>query len=81
MSKNSKPIVVTVTDDAVAQIHQLADQLAAEGMEVSRVLPVTGVIGGSIAPSKVPALAKVGGVLSVEDEIISHLPPADSPLQ
>lgn len=77
----SKSVIVTVSDNALPNIRQLADELGAKGMKVDRVLPVTGVITGSCTASKVPALGKVDGVLSVEEETTARLPPADSPVQ
>lgn len=77
----AKSIIVTVSDDALPNISQLADDLSAKGLEVDRVLPVTGVITGSVVASKVPALGKVDGVLSVEEEASARLPSPDSPVQ
>lgn len=76
-----KSVIVTVSDDALPNIHQLADELGAKGMKVDRVMPVTGVITGSLKASKVSALGKVVGVLSVEEETTAQLPPPDSPVQ
>jgi hypothetical protein len=75
------PVIVTVADEQLKDIHDVADQLKAKGMSVERVLPVTGVISGSTAPSKVAALKKVTGVMSVEEEVTAPLPAPDSPLQ
>lgn len=81
MSKKLKPIIVTVTDDMLKDIHQVADQLVAKGMKVDRVMPVTGVIAGSCPSTKMSALEKVNGVMSVEEEAVAHLPPPNSPVQ
>jgi hypothetical protein len=81
MSKNLKPIIVTVTDDMLKNIHQVADHLSARGMKVKRVMPITGVITGSSESAKMPALSHVDGVMSIEEEAVAVLPPADSPLQ
>jgi hypothetical protein len=77
----AKPIVVTVTDEALENIQAVADKLASEGMKVENVLPVTGVISGSCPASKKAKLRKVEGVQSVEDEVQVQLPPADSGVQ
>lgn len=77
----AKSIIVTVSDDALPNIRQLADDLGAKGLKVERVLPVTGVITGSCAASKIPALGEVEGVLSVEEEVTARLPPSDSSVQ
>jgi hypothetical protein len=50
-------------------------------MNVTRVLPMTGVIAGSSASTKVASLRKVAGVASVEEEVVAELPPSDSKLQ
>jgi hypothetical protein len=77
----SKSIVVTVADGALKEIRKVADQLSAKGMNVTRVLPMTGVIAGSSASTKVASLRKVAGVASVEEEVVAELPPSDSKLQ
>lgn len=81
MPKNLKSFIVTVTDDKLKDIQKVADQLADKGMKVNRVLPITGVISGLCASNKVSDLEKVSGVMSVEEEAVAELPPADSPLQ
>jgi hypothetical protein len=81
VAEKPKSLIVTLTDDVLDNINQVADQLAAKGMKVSRVMPITGVIAGSAPSTKVSALKKVGGVQSVEEEAIAHLPPPDSPTQ
>ncbi|MEO6196100.1 MAG: hypothetical protein ABIS20_24025 [Thermoanaerobaculia bacterium] len=81
MAKKSKSLIVTVNDDALKNIHQLAADLGAKGLKVDRVLPVTGVIAGSYAGSKISELKKVDGVLSVEEELVAELPPPDSSVQ
>jgi cobalamin biosynthesis Co2+ chelatase CbiK len=81
MSKKSKPIVVVVADDMLPNIKQVADRLAAEGMKVERVMPMTGVISGSYESTDMSSLEKVNGVMSVEEEATAHLLPPDSSLQ
>ncbi|MDP9177625.1 MAG: hypothetical protein M3O61_08100 [Gemmatimonadota bacterium] len=77
----SKPIIVTVADAKLKNIQQVADQLTAEGMQVRRVLPITGVISGLYTSVNLSDLEKVDGVMSVEEEVSAQLPPADSTLQ
>jgi hypothetical protein len=72
VAAKTKPIIVTISDDGLKDI---------QGMRVSRVLPVTGVICGSSPSGKMPALRKVTGVSSVEEEASAELPPPDSKLQ
>jgi hypothetical protein len=72
MSKKLKQIIVIITDNMLKDIHQVADQLASKGMKVDRVMPVTGVIAGSAPSTKIPALEKVEGVMSVEEEATAY---------
>ncbi len=83
MAKPEKPksIIVTVSDDALKEIRQVANELTAKGMKVSRVLPMTGVIAGVSGSAKLPLLRKVAGVMSVEEEVVAELPPSDSKVQ
>lgn len=81
MPKKSKSIIVTVSDEALQDIQQLADSLGVKGMKVTRVMPLTGVIAGSAPASRVSALKKVDGVMSVEEEFVAELPPSDSKVQ
>jgi hypothetical protein len=74
----AKPIIVTVSDAGMKDIHAIADRLAARGMTVSRVLTHTGTITGSSAAGKVASLEKVEGVLSVADDTYVELPPTGS---
>lgn len=59
---------MTVDDNHLSEIQQVADRLRAAGMQVEQVLEVTGVITGSIPESQKTALAGVSGVADVEDE-------------
>ena len=81
MPKKSQSIIVTVADEAIDKIDELAEKLTAKGMTVDRVMPITGVISGSAPSSKLASLKKVAGVLSVEEEVSAELPPPDSPVQ
>lgn len=81
MAKKLMPIIVTVTDEKLKDIHKVADQLSSKGMKVDNVMTITGVITGSSPSTKVSVLEKVNGVLSIEKEAVAELPPPDSPLQ
>src|SRR5436190_7292522 len=72
VSTGPKSVIVTVSDDALKDIHHLASRLTEHGLKVNRVLPVTGVISGSIATSKMSALRDVSGVSSVEEELEAY---------
>ena len=78
-AKPHKPVIVTVTDAMLPDIHGVAERLVAKGMKVDRVLPMTGVISGSSAASKMSGLKNVSGVMSVEEEAVAELPPPGSP--
>ncbi len=80
-AKDIKSVIVTVSDDAMNNMDNVAKQLENNGMKVKRVLQSTGVITGSCSTGKIADLQKVSGVMSVEEEIIAHLPPPDSPIQ
>ncbi len=77
----SNPVIITVTDDMLDKIDEVANQLSAKGMKVDRVMPITGVIAGSSAAGKLSALKDVDGVMSVEEEAVAYLPPPNSPIQ
>jgi hypothetical protein len=72
LSKESKSVIVTVADDALGDIHSLATRLKSHGMKVTRILPTTGVISGSVSAAKMPALRDVSGVMSVEEELSAY---------
>lgn len=76
-----KTVVVTVSDAALENIQSVADELAAKGLKVDRVLKVTGVITGSCPTTKKASLRSVDGVQSVEEEAEVHLAPPDSDAQ
>jgi hypothetical protein len=80
-SADHTPVIITVTDAKLKTIQQVAQQLAAKGMKVKRVLPITGVISGSSPSSKMASLESVEGVASVEEELAAVLPPPDSQVQ
>ena len=81
LPKKLQSIIVTVADEALNNINELADELAAKGMKVDRVMPLTGVISGSAPSQKLSSLKKVAGVSSVEKELSAELPPPDSSVQ
>jgi hypothetical protein len=80
-AKSRTPVIVTVSGRMLKNIHQLAEQLGAKGMKVNRVMPVLGVISGTLPSSKMSTLRTVDGVESVEEEVTAVLPPPDSPVQ
>lgn len=81
MPNKRKPIIVTVADDALKNIDELAAKLAAKGMRVDRIMPITGIISGSCPSTRMGELENVDGVTSVEEEASAELPPPDQSLQ
>jgi hypothetical protein len=59
-------IVVTVDDQNLSEIESVVTALEAAGMKIDRVLPITGIITGEIARSKLEELKSVPGVADVE---------------
>jgi hypothetical protein len=74
-------ITVTVTDDHLQQIDQLAERLRAAGMQVEQVLRPIGLIIGSVDSERRLALTDTPGVARVEDETSYQLPPPDAEIQ
>lgn len=74
-------VTVTVDDEHLDRIEDLADQLRAAGMQVHQVLRSVGIITGEVAGPARPAIARLPGVASVEDQRIFQLPPPDADIQ
>jgi hypothetical protein len=77
----SDKVTVTVHDDQLAHIDELADQLRAAGMRVDQVLHPVGVITGSVPSTRRAMIEAVPGVAAVEDETTFQLPPPDAEIQ
>lgn len=74
-------ITVTVDDDHLDRIEDVADQLRASGVQVHQVLGSVGIITGEVTDAQRPAITQVSGVASVEDQQAFQLPPPDSDIQ
>ena len=59
-------IVVTVDDQNLSVIESVVSGLESAGMKVDEMLPVTGIITGEVARSKLEQLKSVTGVAGVE---------------
>ena len=59
-------IVVTVDDQNLSVIESVVTALESAGMKVDEMLPVTGIITGEVARSKLEQLKSVTGVAGVE---------------
>jgi len=73
--------IVTVDDDHLDQIREIADRCRSLGMEVQQVLNQAGVISGRVDPRKVAKVQQVRGVSSVEPAGSIQIPPPDSEIQ
>jgi predicted CoA-binding protein len=73
MSNQMKPVVITVTDDKLESIYQVAELLAINGFQVDEVFPLTGVIVGKSPLEQISALEQIDGVMGVEEEATAQL--------
>ena len=74
-------ISVTVDDEHLARIGDVAAGLRANGMQVDQVLDQLGVISGSAPEDRQQSLQAVAGVKSVEASHHFQIPPPDAPVQ
>lgn len=72
-------VTVTVDDDHLTVIGEVADNLRRHGLAVDAVHEAVGVISGSVDVGQQEALAHVDGVESVDAEMDVQLPPPDQP--
>ncbi len=72
---------VTVAEDHLDRIDEVADALRARGFEVEGVLTALGLITVRAEPSSIAAAASVDGVDSVSEAVGYQLPSPDSPIQ
>ncbi len=77
----SDRVTVTVQDDHLAHIDELADRLRNAGMRVDQVLRPVGVITGSVSSAQRRMIETVPGVAAVEDETTFQIPPPDADIQ
>lgn len=73
-------ICVTVGQEYLPRIGDVADALRAQGMEVRQVLGI-GIITGSVSEDRRQALAAVPGVQSVDEQLEFGLPPPGEEIQ
>ena len=74
-------VTVTVDEDHLARIDELADQLRVAGMQVEQVLPSVGAITGSVSTSQRQSVESMPGVAAVEDETSFKIAPPDADIQ
>ena len=78
--KPSRSVVVTVDDDHLPKIAEVAEQLRSRGVQVDSVMEATGMISGSTGLEKAE-LERIPGVVSVEEPAQFQLPPPNSSIQ
>lgn len=66
--KSTERVVVTVDDAHVPSIQSVAVKLRSAGLQVSHVLPTSGIITGEVAQEKLNGLKSVSGVADVEPD-------------
>ena len=74
-------VLVSVEPEEPAEISNIADQLAAAGLNVQNVHDAISVITGVCDESSVRSLSQVPGVLDVERQRTFRIAPPDSDVQ
>ena len=72
---------MTIHDDQLPNIDEVADRLRDAGMRIDQVLHPVGVITGSVPSAQRAVIEAVPGVVAVEDETSFQLPPPDAEIQ
>jgi len=68
MSSQGIPVIVSVDDQHLGSISEVAERLVQAGLRVDEVLAAVGVITGRVDESGVDALRAVGGVRGVDPQ-------------
>lgn len=74
-------VTVTVDDEHVQVIGDVAATLRERGMDIAQVLDTIGTVTGSVAPERRESLRSVTGVVHVSEDVRHQLPPPDAPVQ
>lgn len=74
-------VSVTVDQQHLAVIGEVAEVLRSRGMQVEQVLTAIGIVIGSLPDERRSALDSVDGVQSVDEQRRFQLPPPDSVIQ
>ncbi|MGW1168040.1 hypothetical protein [Streptomyces sp. NPDC002550] len=79
-SSPSEPVgvILAVDPDRFAEV---VEALRRAGLTVTTEQPIVGTLSGTVAEDRIPALAALDGVESVDRERTVRLPPPDSPIQ
>ena len=75
-----RSVTVTISDQHLRRIKDVATKLRAKGMQVDSILEKTGQITGSYSKGA-SSLKKVAGVLDAEEQPVFQIPPPDSDIQ
>ena len=81
ISTSRVSIIVSIDDEYLTQIQEVAQKLQSFGMSVERILTITGVITGSMASDKLDDLHQVEGVRDIEVSQNYQLRPPNSGIQ
>jgi hypothetical protein len=76
--KHNQPVVITVSGDR--EVHEVARDLKALGLEAPQVLEAIGVVTGSAPRSHIEKLRKVRGVQDVSLDHKVDIGPPDAPV-
>lgn len=76
-----KQILISIDDSYLGKMSAVIAELEGEGLEVRRSLPALGVVSGAAEEAKLPSLRGVNGVISLEEEKTTQIPPPDSQIQ
>jgi type II secretory pathway component GspD/PulD (secretin) len=75
----TKAIMVSVTDEYLNRINEVANSLTREGMKIEQTLSTVGIISGNIDEDKLVDIGQIPGVGSIEQERTYQLAPPNSP--
>ncbi|MCX5607318.1 MULTISPECIES: hypothetical protein [unclassified Streptomyces] len=74
MSESSEPVGVILAVDP-GRFAEVVEALRRAGLTVTGEQPITGTLSGTVAEDRIPALAAVDGVASVDRERINRISP------
>jgi hypothetical protein len=74
-------VTVTIDDEHLSVIADVADALRSSGMRVDQVLAAAGVVTGAVPDGREGQLRSVEGVASVDSAQQVQLPPPGAPVQ
>jgi len=72
MPAADQPVKVTITLSASQDPERVVRELEQAGLENSRLMRITGIVTGSIAPSAIKRLKLISGVKNIEESRRVH---------